>query len=421
MNTVLGSSVAMVMLLFSSTLVSLFNIPDNLEFQAKYVICILAFIQIANSMLQPWGAVLNAEDRYLLTNMLSLWQQVLVFVGLNLIRFIPISPLVGLSIIWTLPSLLTNTGVAIWLISKKPFLRLDYHYISWVDCRNLFSLGGWSSLISFASSLYERTDQVLINLMLGPVFNAAYAVVIQLGNSVSRLVTALTDVLLPTASRIASGGSVWEKQQLIIRTTRYVLILALPCAAGITIFRQEIIELWLGRSFQEAINILPLTIFLVFCRIPIFVTWPYLTAVNQLKLPALTMLLDGVINVALSVFYVKAFNLGLAGIVLGTLSTNIIRFTCFQIPFVARLIELPVIEYWKQGYGRAVLSMLWLTPSLYLIYWLNLDNFLTILMLVLVSLMYIVWVWFRVFEPYERNLFSEISARISSKRKVENS
>lgn len=46
------------------------------------------------------------------------------------------------------------------------------------------------------------------------------------------------------------------------------------------------------------------SIFLILCRIPIFVTWPYLTAANQLKLPALAILLYGILNVLLSIWYV---------------------------------------------------------------------------------------------------------------------
>jgi|GEM_PF-3528395 len=419
MNAVIGSSMAAVLVVLSPWIVSSFNIPQGLHAQANGVIWVLALGQVSNSMTQAWGAGLIAEDRYVLGNILGFTQQVLILIGTILLRFFPVNPLIGLSLAWIVPPVVIGALLAVWLAVNNPHLRLDWHSVRWKDCKQLFSLGGWSSLISFTSSLYERTDQIIINIFLGPVFNAAYAVVIQMGNAVSRLVTAMTSVLLPTASRIAATGSLWEKQQLIIRTTRYVLTLAVPCAVGMTIFRQEIIELWLGKGFKEAVDILPLTIFLVFCRIPILVTWPYLTATNQLKLPALTMLLDGVINVVLSVLYVKVFDLGLAGVVLGTLSTNLIRFGFFQIPFVAKLIELPVSQYWKKGYGLPAISMLWLTPTLFLIHWFKLPGAPTISLLILTALAYAVWTWLRIFDEYERKLFLDIFNRISRKNRVQ--
>jgi len=421
MNTTIGMGMAIFMVALSPWLVASFNVPLALATQAQHVIWLLAFSQAVNSIFQPWGAAFVAEERYAIGNILILTQQVMVFIGINLLHFIPVNALVGLALVWVLPNMIVSGSLAVWLSIHKPFLRLGFQYIRWEECKQLFSLGGWSSLTGFASNLYERTDQIIINLLLGPVFNAAYSVVIQLGNSIVRLVTALTEVLLPTASKIAANGSVWEKQQLIIRTTQYVLTLAVPCGICITIFRQEIIELWLGKGFSEAVNILPLTIFLILCRIPIFVTGPYLTATNQLKWPALAMLLDGVINVILSVLYVKAFNLGLAGVVLGTLSTNLVRFTFFQIPFVARLIELPLSQYWKRGFAKPVLSIVWLVPTLWFIHWLHLSSIATILLLVLTGVVYAAWVWLFVFDSFERKLFLGIVERLLHKNLTQNS
>jgi O-antigen/teichoic acid export membrane protein len=405
MSTAIGLSIAIIMAVLAPGIVILFNIPEGLIAPAKYVVWLSALAQFINAMSQPWYAILSAEDRYTLINILNVLQQILILLGLNLLRFLPVDLLVGMSLVWLTPGVIMAVLLAGWVTLQKPFLRLDWRSVRWQECKKLFSLGGWSSLIGFASTLYERTDQILINLLLGPAFNAIYAVVIQLGSALNRLVTSLTTVLLPTAAKISDSGSVWEKQQLILRSTRYVLTLALPGAVGIAIFRQEIVDLWLGKGFEEAISILPLTMFLVFCRIPIFVTWPYLTAANKLKLPAFAILLDGICNVFLSIWYVKAFNLGLAGIVLGTLSTNLLRFTLFQIPLVARLIELPVAQYWLKGYSRPIMPMLWLVPTLWLIEQWKFSSTITILLLVITGALYTISVWFWVFDEYERQLF----------------
>lgn len=417
MSTVIGSSIAIIMGVLAPWIVIPFNIPTELITSAKYVVWLSALAQGINAISQPWYATLGAEDRYTLINFLNVLQQVLILAGLNLLRFLPVDLLVGMCIAWLIPGVLIAVLLATWISLQKPFLRLDWRFVRWQDCKKIFSLGGWSSLIGFASTLYERTDQILINLLLGPAFNAIYAVVIQLGSAMNRLVTSLTTVLLPTASRISDSGSIWEKQQLILRSTRYVLTLALPAAFGIAIFRREIIELWLGKGFEEAIAILPLTMFLVFCRIPIFVTWPYLTATNQLKLPALAILLDGICNVFLSIWYVKEFNLGLAGIVLGTLSTNLIRFTLFQIPLVARLIELPVSQYWLKGYTRPIIPMLWLIPTLWLIESSKLSGTITISLLILCGFLYTISVWLWLFDEYERKLFLDMLHHVLRSKK----
>lgn len=421
MSMVIGSSVAVIMAILAPLIVQTFNIPPQLVTQAKYIIWVSAFAQLIGAMTQPWSATLSAEDRYTLINILYVLQQLLILIGVSLVQFLPIDLLLGLCLVWLTPGVIVGVMLAAWIYQQKPVFRLDWDYIRWQDCKQLLSLGGWSSLIGFASNLYERTDQILINLLLGPSFNAIYAVAIQLASALNRLVTSLTSVLLPTASRISDSGSVWEKQQLILRSTRYVLTLTLPATVVVAIFRREIIEMWLGKGFDAAISILPLTIFLVFCRIPIFVTWPYLTATNQLKLPACAILLDGICNVFLSIGYVKTFHLGLAGIVLGTLSTNLIRFICFQIPFVAKLIELPVSQYWIKGYTRPLIPILWLAPCLYLIQSCHLPAISTISLLTISGLLYALSIWFCVFDTYEQQLFIDMLNYIFKTKKLNKS
>jgi O-antigen/teichoic acid export membrane protein len=416
MSTGIGSSIAILMAVLAPWIVASFNVPEGLVTAAKYVVYLSAVSQVMIAITQPWSSFLGAQDRYTLINILAVSQQILTLLGLNLLHFLPFDLLINLSLVWLAPSIVVGILQAAWMM-RKSFLRLNWRYVSYQESKQLFSLGGWSSLISFTSNLYERTDQILINLLLGPAFNTFYAVVIQLGNSVNRLVTAITGVLLPTASKIVASGTPWEKKELIIRSTRYVLILAMPSAFGICIFRREIIELWLGKGFEEAITVLPFTMFLVFSRIPIFVTWPYLTAANQLKLPALAMLFDGIINVALSILYVKTFNLGLVGIVLGTLSTNLIRFTCFQIPFVARLVKLSISEYWLSGYGRPSVPMLWLVPSICFLQSLNLAYSTTISLLIFIALMYLISVWFCVFDEYEHKIFTNMLNQLIRNKK----
>lgn len=404
MSTTIGGLVAIVMVAAAPWIISVFNIPEAMVAPAQLMIGLAALAQVINATTQPWSAALSADDRYTLLNVLFVVQQGLTLSGLQLLPVLPVDPLIGLSLVWFTPSAVVGIALAIWVALKQPFLRLSWQSVRWQDCQQLFALGGWSSVIGLASNLYERTDQILINLLIGPAGNTIYAIAVQLGGALNRLVTSFTSVLLPTAARVAASGSVTDKQQLIVRSTRYVLILALPCAVGVALFRREIIELWLGKGFEAVIIILPLTILLMLCRIPIFVTWPYLTAANRLQLPAIAIFCDGIVNVFLSIAYVKIFHLGLVGIVLGTLSTNLIRFVFFQIPFVARLVELPLSRYWIEGYTRPIVSMLWFVP---LLWWLQLHQFsfaITLIGLLITGVLYFGFTWFYVLNNDERKL-----------------
>jgi O-antigen/teichoic acid export membrane protein len=408
MSAVIGSAIALGMVGLAPYLIAGFNIPAPLIAPAQFMIRIAALVQVCNALSQPWAAGLGADDRYTLINIMAVVQQLITWLGLCFLPLLPYEPLIGLSLAWLLPSALIGAVLAGWVGYQKPLFRVDWRYIRWQDCQKLFALGGWSSLIGLASNLYERADQVLINLLLGPAANAIYAITIQMGGALNRLVTSFTSVLLPTASRVAAGDSPLAKQQLILRSTRYALTLALPCVCGVAIFRREIIEFWLGDGFELAIAVLPFTLLLVLCRMPIFVTWPYLTATNQLKLPALAIFLDGVCNIFLSIWYVKALNLGLFGIILGTLSTNLVRFIGFQIPFVMRLVALPPWQYWKQAYARPLSLMLGLVPILWVLESWQVPAGFTLILLGGAGIGYALAVWYWVLDQDEQKLFASL-------------
>jgi len=413
MNISIGIPLAALLALVAPWLVEWFRVPQALATDAKYSIWILALGHVVTVMAQPWGAALLAADGYTVNNFLALAQQTLVLVGVSSVHMLPVAPLSELMLIWTAPGACIAVLLAGWMVLHQPLLRLHWRFVHWEDCRQLWTLGGWSSMVSIGSNLYERTDQVLINLLLGPAFNAFYAVVIQCESYIGRMVTVLTDVILPTASKIAVSGSIWEKQQLVLRATQYGLILAVPCVVAVTIFRRELIELWLGAGFEESIKVLPLAMLLMLCRTPNFVSWPYLTAVNRLKWPALAYIVDAVANVALSILYVMAFDLGLTGILLGTLSTFLLRFALFQGPYLAKQIELPIGRYWKEGFGRPMLSLLWLIPCLWLIQWLSLSGTMTLALVIGTAALYCLWTWLYLFEDYERTLFGNLFSHLT--------
>ncbi|MGH9915268.1 MAG: hypothetical protein ACRD63_08285, partial [Pyrinomonadaceae bacterium] len=420
MSMVFGLVITFCVLIGAPFLISLFNISSSLSLQAIRVMQIAAFSHGVVSILQPWTASLLAQDRYTLNNVLNTLQQFLILFGLVLLSFIPVNfaggPLVQLAIVWLGPAVLIPLGTAAYVNFRSPLLRLNFKFLQWNECKQVISLGGWSTVVGLGSSLYERLDQIIINLFLGPVFNTFYGVVVQLENYVSRIVTALSEVILPTATRLGATGSRWEKQQLIVRATRYALTLALPCAGSIIVFRREIIEIWLGKGFAEAIYILPLAMLLMSLRVPMFITWPYLTAVNKLKWPAVALLIDALINVPLSILYLKIFHLGLFGVVLGTLSTNVVRFVFFQSPYIARQIEMPVWKYWNEAYTRPLVSAILFFAILFGIEWSSPSIIVTALAVALASAFYALSTWYWILEEYEQNLFLGIVRNLSFRK-----
>ena len=407
-----GLVASAVMVLAAPWLVSLLVVPEPLTFQAVQCVRIFGVSHGLNAAAVPWLAALRSRDRFALENFTLVGQQMAILLLVMLVGTLSQDTLAGIAFAYATPPVVGAWLLAGTMAIRDDSCRIRVSFISKDAAREVLALGGWSGLISVATSLYERTDQILVNVFLGPTFNAYYGVVSQLQSYASSLVGAVNGVLLPTATKLSVAGTEWERQQFLLRTTRYSLFIAIPVTIVVTTLRKPLIHAWLGPGFEVAADVLPLGMLLVLLRAPNAVTWPYLTAANRLGIPALVLLVDGVTNVLLSIVYVRVFHLGLAGVFMGTISTSVLRFVLFQGPYTARLTGISPWRYWREGMGWPIVVLIPLAPTLFGIRRLDIGFLGTLLLLSIVGGAYAVGVWRWVFDSFERTLAERFFARI---------
>jgi O-antigen/teichoic acid export membrane protein len=407
-----GIAASAVIVLAAPWLVSFFVVPPEVEAQAVACVRIFGVAHGLTALAIPWLAALRAREWFALENFLLVAQQATVLLLVLALGSLATHTLPGLALAYAGPPVAVAWILATVMALSDSAYRVRLELVSRETARGLLSLGGWWGLMGAATSLYERTDQILINLLLGPTFNAYYGVLVQLQTYVSSLVGAVSGVLLPTATRLTAGGSDWDRQQFLLRATRYALLIAIPVTSLVTVLRRPLVHAWLGPGFDAVADVLPLGMLLVLLRAPGAITWPYLAAADRLKWPTLVLLLDGVTNVGLSIFYVRALDLGLAGVLLGTISTSTLRFALFQAPYVARLTGLSAARYWREGVGPPVLSLALLAPVLFVIHRLDVGVAGASVLVALAGTAYAVGVWQWIFDPFERALAERVFARL---------
>jgi O-antigen/teichoic acid export membrane protein len=409
LSATVGTAAALILLLFSSQIASLFRIPAEMKASAPGMLEVIAISALLTSFLRPWQAALLAMDNFALENARQVSEKLLALSAVLVLPLFDTHSIIAITAIWQGAQPLTLAVTTLYCRRRYPGARVRLQMANHADIKRLASLAGWTSLLGLGSSLYERTDQVLINLMIGPAYNAYYALAAQLQSHATSMVTSLTNVLLPTTSRLLATGTRWEQHQLLIRSTRYVVVIALPIAGGIAAFATPLVHLWLGTGYQETIRIIPLLMLVMLCRTPQHVGWVYLTAARKLRWPALALWIDALANVGISIVLVKYYDLGLSGIVLGTLMTNALRFIAFQMPYVARTAEMPVRKYWRDGL-RAPLVFATIAGGGWIAITRGASSQpIAISAFTLISLVYAMWVWTSLFDEFERTLVRQLT------------
>lgn len=406
MSTIVGGIVAAVIAVAAPWLIRLFNIPPGLLAEARGTLWLMAGTHFLTAALQPWQAAVMAEDRFTLLNVTGLLQQAMILGGVVALQWLPGFRLLGLAAAMLLPVVLMMGVLAAWVAAKRAWFRLSLREIGQDKCRELLGMAGWNSLAAFSCSLLDRANQVVTNLLLGPAFNAAYAVTNQFQGYVVRCTNVLPSVLLPAASQIAVHGQQEHKQQLLVRATRYTLALAVPMTIGLSVFRAELLWAWLGPGFDEAIRVFPIAMLIVLVQCAAAASSIYMNASNRLRLPALVALMDGCTNVAMGLFFILVLRLGLSGIFLGTFLTSVFSRGLFFTAYAARLVGMRPVAFWRTAFVGPFLSIIWLLPVLVLIQRADLAPALFWPLIVGIVAAYAVWVWFTLFGSFERQLFA---------------
>ena len=133
----------------------------------------------------------------------------------------------------------------IWMIVLRREWPLSPRQFDRRQVRQLLGYGAWVSVSSGISPLLETFDQMMIAVLLGPVFSAHYAVPMSLATRSQVIALALSKTLFPRLSRL-------NPQEAHALANRAIVTLAIGfgavCGPAI-LLADPFLRMWVGESF----------------------------------------------------------------------------------------------------------------------------------------------------------------------------
>ncbi len=132
-------------------------------------------------------------------------------------------------------------------------LRLQPTLVRWTTVRKLLVFGGKTLVPSVSNLLLNQTTSILVLIYLGPAALALYARPRSLVQYLNTLVTRMAMVTVPTASSLQSEEDLEGIRQLLLKSVRYSLYLALPITLVLVVFGDVAMELWMGSGYANGL------------------------------------------------------------------------------------------------------------------------------------------------------------------------
>ena len=191
--------------------------------------------------------------------------------------------------------------------------------------RPLLTTGLLITMAQLADYLYSPTDYLLINHLLTPLDLTHYAPAVQIDSGLLLLVTALGSVLLPKTALAHAAGDRAIVRTYYLRGTLASAVTLLTASLVIYFASPLIFRLWFGNAMPGTVAILPLVLLNTVIGGSSAVGRAILIGIGKTKPFAISVLIAGLTNVVFSVIFVRYFQMGLNGIILGTIVAVVAR------------------------------------------------------------------------------------------------
>lgn len=299
---------------------------------ARLMLGLLVASSAISVALSAFRVGLYARQRFVLVN--------LIHVGSTLLRVALLLSLIlgiGPTVVWVVvatvaASLIDQILQSVISMRLVPELRVRFGAFDWATVKELTGYGIWMSVGHLASTIRNMTDPLLLNWMATPIDVTAF----HIGNTADRQLRQMTITasgpLLPALTAMHARKQPDRLSSAFYRGGRYSLWFFGLVAVPLIVFRNEVMSLYLGESFEkfrDAANVTALIMLASTGAYSMRMGMVLAQATAKIRAVVFSGLAAQIVNVGLTIVLVGHYKLGAMGAAIATLAV-----TCVHLPFV---------------------------------------------------------------------------------------
>lgn len=379
----------------------------------KVIYLIVASYSVISFPFITLNGILTAYEKFISLKLCDLVQKLstAILVATALFLGMGIYSLVALNAITGLITILLKLSI----IKKNTPIKVNFKFRSRNVLKEIMAFSIWTTVISVCQRLTLNITPSILGIVSGSVSIAIFAPAAALEAYVYTIASALGGLFLPRVSRMLrqeedNSGIL----SLMVKVGRLQLIIVGLLFIGFLTVGDEFIDSWLGAEFQITYYCALLLIFPTILQSPKQIADTTIIAANKVKQKSIAFIIMGGTSIVLS--FILSYFWDELGAALAVCIAYIIR-TVFLDYIYYKYLNLNMLEFYKQTYlpfMPAMFLSLVFGISLNLI--IPIDGWLGFFLKgVSVVIFYSTIIWFIVLNSFEKNLFRNISKKISTK------
>jgi len=221
-----------------------------------------------------------------------------------------------------------------------PEIKIHRKYYNINAIKELVSSGIWNSINQLSLVLMSGLDILIANIFIGASATGEYAIAKSMPMFLQSFVRVLVGVFVPELTILYAQDKKDEFRVAMDKSMKFLQIMMTIPLGFLMVYGDSFFDLWVpGQNSSKLFLFSSLTIIPMVVSTSIETIFHAYTITNKLKIPALALLVTGIINTLITLILLKYTTIGLLVIPLVSLATSILEHLTFTSIYAARILN----------------------------------------------------------------------------------
>ncbi len=298
---------------------NIFNIETVSSQELGEVLRAIVFFILLNFTLSVATAVYTASQNASLIVINQFLSNLFALISVFILVTFTNGSLLYMAIAYGMSLVLSNILLSFYFYFKNGYLSPKLKLFDQKKVKNISSLGMKFFLLQLVFFFIVATDKILITQLLGPSYVSSYDVLYKYFGSILILHTIFNTPLWSMYTEAYVKNDYQWMSKTIIKMS-YLFFAYIGLLTIMILLADIIFELWLGKNelAMSSSNYIYMSIMVLF--LAWHATFSFVTnGVEKLKIQFYSILTGAILNIPLSIYFVKTMNMGLNGVILATI------------------------------------------------------------------------------------------------------
>lgn len=301
-----------------------FNVMDLDNSYLQNVMLVTLFFVLLNFVLSIIIAIFNATQNASLIVLQQLISQSIALFFVLLLNSYSHDSLLYMSFAYGLALCLSTVLLSLYFYKKNSILRPSFKFYKKNKIKSIFSLGMKFFYLQLTILIILSSDTMIITQLLGSSYVTSYDILFKYFGLLM-IIHSIINTPLWSMYTEAYSKNDYEWVEKTLRRMAFMMLIYIIIAIVMYVFGTDIIYLWLGDIDLKLvpsnyIYMIIMTLSLIWYSIFAYFT----NGIDQTRIQLMAASVGAIINIPLSIYFVKYLEMGINGVLLATIISLLI-------------------------------------------------------------------------------------------------